>query len=65
MITGKGRSGPDIWPETLNHGTRTEEIILTTWYKEVMKQNRIYLQQYHLLMFSVKEARYVSYTSFN
>ena len=30
VITGKGRLGPDIWPKTLNQGTGTEDIILTT-----------------------------------
>ncbi len=29
VMTGEERSGPDIWPETPNQGTSTEEIILT------------------------------------
>lgn len=28
IMTGEGRSGPDIWPETSNKSTGTKEIIL-------------------------------------
>ncbi len=65
VMTGEGRSGPDIWPKTPNQGTGTEEMILTTWYKEVMKQSGINPQQYHPPIPSIKEARYASYTSSN
>ena len=65
MITGKGCLCLDIWPETLNQSTDTEDMILTTWYKEAMKQTEINPQQYHLPAPSVNEARYVSYTSSN
>ena len=41
VMTGKGRFSPNIWPKTPNQGTGTEEIILTIWYKEAMKKNRI------------------------
>ena len=37
LITGEGRSGLDIWPETSNQDTGTEDMIFTTWYKKVMK----------------------------
>ena len=37
VITGERHSGPDIWPETPNQGIGTENMILTTWYKEAMK----------------------------
>ena len=37
VITGKERSGLDIWPETFNLGTGIENMIFTTWYKKVMK----------------------------
>lgn len=37
VITGKECSVPDIWPDTPNQATGTENIILTTWYKETMK----------------------------
>ncbi len=40
VMTSKVRSGLDIWPETPNQDTGTEEMILTTWYKEAMKYNR-------------------------
>ena len=63
MITGKGRLGPDIWLETPNQDTGTEDMILITWYKEVIKQTKINSQQYHLLGPSVKKACYVSYIS--
>ena len=41
VIIGKGRSGLDIWPKTLDQSTSTEDIIFTTWYKEAMKQTAI------------------------
>ncbi len=47
VITGEGRSGPDIWPETSNQGTGTENMILTKWYKEAMKRRKINPQQQH------------------
>ena len=65
VITGEERSSPDIWPETPNQGTGTEDMILTTWYKEAMKQTEINPQQHHLPASSAKEARYASYTSSN
>lgn len=63
VMIGEVRSGPDIWPETFNQGTGTEEMILTTWYKEAMKQNRMNPQQYHLIILSANKACYASYTS--
>ena len=65
VITGEGCSGPDIWPEIPNQGTGTEDIILTTWYKEVIKQTEINPQQHHPPALSVKKTRYASYTSSN
>ena len=65
VMIGKGHSDSDIWPVTPNQGTSTEEMILTTWYKEAMKQTRINPQQYYPLMPSVKKACYTSYTSSN
>ncbi len=65
VMTGEGHSGPDIWPETPNQGTSTEEMILTTWYKEAIKQSGINPQQHHPLMPSAKETYYASYTSSN
>lgn len=65
MITSKGHSGLDIWQKTPNQGIGTEEIISTTWYKRVMKQSVINLQQYHPLIPCVKKTRYTSYTSSN
>ncbi len=65
MIIGKGHLGPDIWPETSNQGTDTEEMIFIIWYKEAKKQNGINPQHYHLPISNAKEARYVSYTSSN
>ena len=41
VITGKGRSGPDMWPKTPNQGTGTENMILTKWYEEVIKRTNI------------------------
>ena len=48
VIISKWRSGPDIWPETPNQSTSTEDMILTTWSKEAMKQSEINLQQQYL-----------------
>lgn len=39
VMTGEGRSSPNIWPETPNQDTSTERMILTIWYKEAIKQN--------------------------
>ncbi len=65
VMTGEGYLGPDIWPETPNQGTDIEEISLTKWYKEAMKQSGMNPQQHYLPISSVKEARYASYTSSN
>ncbi len=65
VMTGEGRSGLDIWLETPNQGTNTEEMILTTCYKKAMKQSGINPQQHHPLIVRTKEARYASYTSSN
>lgn len=37
VITGKRRSGLNIWRETFNQGTVTEDIIFTIWYKKAIK----------------------------
>ena len=63
VITGKGRSDSDIWLETPNQGTSIKDMILTIWYKEVMKKTKINSQQHHLLSLSVKKACYASYIS--
>ncbi len=65
VMTGEGRSGPDIWPETPNQATGTEKMILIIWYKEAMKRSGINPQQHHPPIPSAKEACYASYTSFN
>ncbi len=65
VMTGNGRSGPDIWPETPNQGTNTEEMIFTTWYKEAMKRSKINPQQYYPPILSAKETCYASYRSSN
>lgn len=63
MITGKGRSGLDIWPKTPNQNTSTEDMIFITCYKEAIKQTKINPQQNHLLGLSAKKAYYASYTN--
>ena len=35
VLTGKGRIGPDIWPETPKQAKSTEEMIRSIWSKEV------------------------------
>lgn len=64
VITGKGYLGLDIWQKTPNQGFSSEDIILTIWYKEAIKQIKINSQQYHLLSFSAKKACYVGYRYF-
>ena len=63
VITDEGCLGSDIWPETPNQGTGTEDMISTIWYKEAMKQTEINPQQHHLSGPSAKKAPYASYTS--
>ncbi len=63
VITSERRSGLDIWPETPDQGTGTENMIITTWYKEAIKRREINPQQQHPLSPTAKEARYASYTS--
>lgn len=41
VITSKGCSSLNIWPEILNQGTGIKNIILTTWYKKARKQTEI------------------------
>ncbi len=65
VMTGEGRSGLDIWPKTPNQDTSTEEMILITWYKEILKRNEINSQQHHPPIPTAKKIRYVSYTSSN
>ena len=65
VITSEERSGLDIWPEIPNQGTDTEDMILTTWFKETMKQTEINPQEHHPPAPSAKEVRYASYTSSN
>ena len=38
VIIGKGHSGLDIWPRTLNLDIGIEDIILRTLYKKAIKQ---------------------------
>lgn len=38
LMIGEKRLGPDIKPETLNHGISTKNMIFTIWYKKTMKQ---------------------------
>lgn len=45
VITGKGHSGLDIWLEKFDQSTGSEDMILTTWYNEAMKQREINFQQ--------------------
>ncbi len=65
VMTGEGCSGPDIWPETPNQGTSTEEMILTIWYKEAIKQSEITPQQNNPPISSIKKTCYASYISDN
>ena len=65
IITGEGCSGPDIWPETINQDTGTEDMTLTTWSKEAMKQKEINPQQQYPPSPSPRKACYTTYTSCN
>lgn len=63
MITGKGRSSPDIWLKAPNQDTDTEDMIFTIWYKKAMKQTEINAQQHYSPAFSAKKVYYASYIS--
>lgn len=66
VITGKGRLSVEIWPETSNQSTSSEDMILSTWYNGAMKQKEINLQQHYPSSPTAKDkACYLSYTSFN
>ncbi len=64
-MTGEGRTGLDIWPETPNEGTGTEDMILTTWSKEALKRKQSNPWKQHLPSPIAKEARHVSYNDSN
>ena len=63
VISGKGRSGLDIWPETPNQAIGTEDMIFTTGYEEATKRMEIHPQQHYLPGPSAKKACYASYIS--
>ena len=65
VIISEERSGPDIWPETPNQDTGTEDMILKTWSKKAIKQREINPKQQHPPSSRIKKARYTSYISSN
>lgn len=65
VMTGERCSGPNIWPETPNQDTSTEDMIYTTYYKEAMKWREINPQQQYLSSLNAKKACYASYISSN
>lgn len=56
VITGEGRAGPDIWPETPE---QAENTIRTTWDKEVHRKRKASGIKMCPLSHSGKEARYI------
>ncbi len=40
VLTGEGRLGPDIWPETPQQAESTESMMRTTWNTEAMWQQK-------------------------
>lgn len=65
VMTGEGRTGPDIWPETPNQGTGAEDMILITWSKEALKRRQSNPREQHPPRPIAKKARYISYNGSN
>ncbi len=40
VLTGEGRLGPDIWPETPQQAESTESMMRTTWNTEAMRRRK-------------------------
>lgn len=60
VIICKGHLSPDIWPKTFNLAISTKDIILTIYYKKIIKQIKTRLPQYYLLEPGLKEVYYAS-----
>ena len=59
VLMGKGRLGPDIWPETPEQAESTKDMIRLIWGKEAHRQCRGSETKGCPLSFSDKEARFV------
>lgn len=59
VLTGKGRLGPDIWPETPEQAESTEDMMRSIWGKEAHRQCKASGTKSCPLSPSGKEARFV------
>ncbi len=59
VLTGKGRLGPDIWPEIPQQAESTESMMRTTWNAEAMWRQKGSGKPDCPLAPTGKEARYV------
>ena len=59
VLTGKGRLGPDIWPETPEQAEFTEDMMRSIWGKEAHWQYKASGTKSCPLSSSSKEARFV------
>ena len=59
VLTGKGRPGPDIWPETPEQAESTEDMMRSIWGKEAHWRCKASRIKSCLLSLSGKEARFM------
>ena len=59
VLTGKGRPGPDIWPETPEQAESTEDMIRSIWGKEAHWQSKTSGTKSCLLSPFGKEVRFM------
>ncbi len=60
VLTGNGRLGPNIWPESPDQAKGTEEMMKTVWAEEAYRRRKVSGIKTCLLSPSVKEARHMS-----
>ena len=59
FLTGKGRLGPDIWPETLKQAESTKDMMRSIWGKEAYQRCKPSGTKSCPLSLSGKEARFI------
>ena len=59
VLTGEGRLGPDIWPETPQQAESTESMMRITWNTEAMRRQKASGKPDCPLAPTGKEARHV------
>lgn len=64
VLIGKGRLGPNIWPETADYAKSTENMIRVVWAKKAYHWQKASETKTIALSFSTQEARHVSLLTF-